>query len=177
MNIKKKYLPFIILFIIFNIVSAQDKKETPIFNIIKLKVKHSKRIPYNDFVVSFDNNIYKKKVGIDVRIKSNPLDDSKEWKYSKIDTSFVIKKEVYNEISDSISNLNFKKILPNLKGFAIDGYSCTLEFGGYNNRISTTINSPSPYGEYTESFYNICFLIIKKIGLKPYEILERPVRQ
>jgi len=142
----KKVTKLVLCFALFStILYSQDKDS--LFVHLNLEIKHSKKIPYNSFKVKFDSF---KNGNVKVKVQSKPLYEKlKKWKYSVIDTTFYINRKVYKQINDSILKIENKVIVKNLQDQSfpsIDGYKCKLEFGAFSNKISYSLENPSPQG-------------------------------
>jgi hypothetical protein len=137
---------------------------------IRFHYSHSMRIPFSSVNIEFHKNLKNKtKIFISSTAKSN----DPKWRYSVIDTSYVIDNKIFEEIAAKVKI--FEEINLN-KAYEIgaDGSTCKITFGGNGKEISYCFWIP---GVDTEKrgltdFYNLCKEIILICKLDSKQILE-----
>ncbi|WP_139957011.1 hypothetical protein [Flavicella sediminum] len=134
------------------------------------------RIPNNFVEISIKRNRLNKKV-VNVEIKSVPLYDSDQWKYTKLDTVFTASLVDYSKIVASVKFIKQEDLYNNLSLLGIDGYNTTLSFGDSSNSITYSIFGPT-YDTVERKlvpFLKTCELILAYAGLNIEDIFEKHV--
>jgi len=165
MTNKPKLLLLTILGLI-TLIACTDKKNEIEF--IKLQIEHSRRIPDATVIIE----ITKKDNEIMVHYISTPKEDSQDWKQTKRDTTFLIEKKIFKEISRALINLK-KSDFSKAEIHGKDGIECSLKFGTVNNTIDYSFWSPDIETEnrgLTE-YLKVCKQLIETVNLKPDYIL------
>lgn len=117
------FLIFILCLFIFS-SCKNSKNEIDEIDTINFTYNGGMRIAYNNLKINIEKSIDK----TIVFVYSNPIFDVPKWNYSKIDTSFYINVNVFNQLAKSLTSLNK---IDSKKAHLIgkDGYICKLEFG------------------------------------------------
>jgi len=137
---------------------------------VNLELIQYRQIPYHKIIINLKN--VKKKVHI--KIKSIPRYDEKKWAYSKIDTSFILKKELFLKTKKSINKINSSNFLRAKEYGFLDGYKSTLKYGGFGGEISYSFKSPNQRTEERglTKYLNTCILILELGGFDEKKIKE-----
>jgi hypothetical protein len=165
----KNKLTFLILILTITVGESFGQQLTSKIDFVTFEFSHSKRIPYSSIKINIENRPEE----CSVQVYSSAKNNDKEWKYSVIDTTYVIESNVFNELVKDVLLLN--KIDLNrvfLEG-GLDGTTCVISFGTFGNSISYHFWTPDNLTELRglENFLVICKKMIRIGGLDPKEIL------
>jgi hypothetical protein len=149
-------------------VFAQELNER--INYIGFKFTCSKRVPYNSITIKFNKH------GDDVTLKifSKPLSDDNQWANTIVDTSLMIRSEIFDQLIHEVLSLNKIDLYKAFEMAGLDGTNCTIEFGSFGNTIGYTFWTPSARTEQRglTNFLNLCKKIVM-IGGFNEEILYK----
>lgn len=161
---------YILIFLSFTKVQAQDDKKVELsaWAVINLEIQDSRRIPFNNINIKINSFAQ----DIEVKVQSTPKSKLEKWQYSKIDTLFTINKIQFNKVFKSIQKIDLSDIHNTFYVSHKDGYSSSLSFGGYDNKITYKVRSPSNKGDkgYIPNYKETCVLILKLAGFSQEEI-------
>jgi hypothetical protein len=150
-------------------VIHKNKGTNDKIKIIEFKFEHSRRI--TNYQISI--RIIKQMTGqVRAYVNSVPMNNDEKWKGSKIDTSFIIGKEVFVDLANEVLILNKIDVTSSsIQG--VDGTTCTIGYGTYSGSVSYEFWSPDYETEQRglTDFLNLCKKIIEIGGLNPKEIL------
>lgn len=144
------------------------KAKTDTIDYVKLEINQSRRIPNNKVRIE----ITKEKSRHLLHIKSLPMFKNEDWNKTIIDTTFVIKEDAFNIISEEVlklSKCDFSKSKEN----GLDGAAYSLEFRFERKEIEYNIWSPDYKTEERglTNYLKVCKRIIEIAGLKTNEII------
>lgn len=160
-----KAIAIIISILFSNLCYSQVEK----IDYISFTLGNARRIPNNSVFI----NIIEKELNCEVLVKSTPLKNSREWRKTKVDTSFSINKGVFRDLLNDIVKLNDIDLNRALVKGGYEGTICKIEFGTTGVSISYRFWTPTNLTELRslESFLSLCNKLIIIGGLKPEEIL------
>jgi hypothetical protein len=144
---------------------AQDYYE------INFSFTHSRRIPYNYVNI----NIIKRQDIITIKVKSIPLDTiSLKWKYSIIDTTFMLSKHELDILIQSLNKIKSSDIISKLDFIGFDGTSYAIEFGSFDNTVKYKVWSPdyNTIERNLQSFLETCKFFITTAKLNLNDIIK-----
>ena len=156
----------LILTMISSIGMAQQSNEK--IDYIAFRFEHSRRIPYKKVSIE----LIKRQTETVVKVYLVPGNNEKQWKASKLDTTFTIKKSLFTEISNEVSALNKIDLTRAFIG-GKDGTECVIEFGTFGSTIAYKFWSPDyeTAQRGLSDFLSLCKRMIVVGGLNPKEIL------
>jgi len=151
-------------------ISCYGQQENNPITDIRFHYSHSMRIPFSSVNIEFHKNLKNK---AKIFIESTAENDNPKWKYSVIDTSYVIENKIFEEIAIKVKNLE-KIDLNKAYEIGADGSTCTISFGGNGKEISYSFWIPEVDTEKRglTDFYNLCKEIISICKLDLKQILE-----
>ena len=132
---------------------------------VEFHFEHSMRIPYH----SVDVKINRHGQVVTVTVKVQPGSDEEQWAKGKIDTTFVISQEKFQQVINSVKKIAVSDIIKNIGYLGFDGSTGEIMFGDYGNSITYKTFTPESETEKRglTDFMNACEEIIKAGGLKP----------
>src|ERR1700741_5654056 len=126
---------------------------------ISFHYSHSLRIP-NHYI---DIEITRRGDELKLHVQTKALSSSKEWSKENIDTTFIITKSQFENLTASVRKISCTNIVKEIETFSPgeDGNTCEIKFGSFQNSIIYNIWAPDY--KTTErgltDFYNCCLLI------------------
>ena len=139
-------------------------------NEITFNFRHSLRIPDHHVTIHIENYRHE----ITVKVKSEPLKGyEKEWGHTRIDTTYKITADVFQQLTQSVLLIDGNSIIKRLNDRGMDGTVCEIKFGSFQNAVSYKFWSPqyNTKQRNLDSFLDACKLIIRTGKLDPKEIL------
>lgn len=161
----------LIFFLLIAFTYTTDSIGAPKHNYIDyigLKFEHSRRIP--NHIIHIE--LIKRQSEFVARVKSEPMDSSREFINTRIDKTISIDKTLFIEIAGEI--LKFREI--NLKKAFLsgkDGTECSIEFGKFGNTLTYkfwTADYKTKVRDLTH-FLAVFRKILKIGGFNPDEIM------
>lgn len=167
MSIVSKYY-FSSLFIILWWMSPLEVIAQTNIERIKFELIQSLRIP--DHIVTIE--MTKRGDTASIHVISKPMENSKEWNHTAMDTSYSMDISRFSQIANLIQKISQNDIEKSkVDGF--DGYTCTIGFGIAENLLYYSVWSPdyaTKKRKLTE-FMRVCTLIIKTADLNKRKLM------
>ena len=138
---------------------------------IKLDFHHSRRISNNHVSVDFQRY----GDSISVHVISEPMKNYDEkWNKTKINSTFELKKNVFDQLVVAVKKINCSDIVAGLDYSGFDGTICEISYGGISAEISYKVWTPEyETKERNLGYYmEVCKLILLTVKLEPKEIFS-----
>jgi hypothetical protein len=135
---------------------------------IGFKNEHSRRILNQKVTIE----LIKRQFETVVKVKSNPMNNDKQWEKTKIDTTFTIETKLFIELANEVLILNKTDLNKALTG-GLDGTECEIEFGQFGSTLTYKFWTPDYDTEQRglTDFLKLCKKLIDIGGLNPVDIL------